>query len=475
MRYRFLSRSLLLKWLAALAVAGCGGKGDDSPRPLKVESVSPIGASFVERFEAIATDGNAGDQIYNHWGGNQPRITRHADGTIRVLYLKTSGGLVNWRLMKRAPATASWTEEATGTSTDDVVLVRDPVSDLAHVVAYWQSVPTVYSSPTFTPGTTIPGSWQELPPTSRHYSAVGIGADGTLCYKASRELPTPVPTSNTQTQYICGRHDGLSTWTWEAQQTMSIGLRYAYDYMFPGASGDANRLVATAQSDLYKTAAGYPNSANNYIFNGIRLYSTGAGDTASWSQSELVVPYSAPPSTTSVPTARQKDGFIDSAGRVFSTYFVEPSAGASTPARGHYTVMADSAGNVLFGTRWASVPTFGGTRIFEDGKNRLWLLWTGQGSLFTYVYLYPIIEDPVTHVFSLGAMTDLSTAFWPYSINGMPMLAVPRGGQLIDNVVDATFAASDTVYVSGSPLGPEYPNGKADHQRIFYFRIHLPD
>jgi hypothetical protein len=435
-------------------------------------SSTAVNVPYMERMEQVATNGNGGAGITNQWGGHQPRVTHHNDGTVRLLYVANNpaGGLY-WVLMRRSAAAQSdWSQEAIGTSYDDLVLLRDPVSDKAHVVAWPNSVPTVYSSPSFG-AATIPGSWQVFSPNSRHYSAVGIGADGTVCLKASVELTSSVPTSSANTVYQCGKQGSTGTWTWQAQQTQYIGLRHAYDYMFPGGFGQMNQLVATAQRDLYKTAAGLPYLTNPYVFNGTRWYTTATNTKASWTQADTRAPIYAASTATVAPTARQIDSFIDSSNRAWSIQqTIDPTNAVPS---GLYAVIANSAGTVLYSKK-LPIPSYGFARVFEDAKGRRWLLWTNQGSQATQATLYRVTDTGGSApTLTLSNAVDLSRAFGAYSINAAPTLALPRGGQTVGNVVEGSFAACEGTYVAGQSLVCS-PSGTGV-QRVVHFRIRLPD
>lgn len=390
-----------------------------------------------------------------------------------MLYLRNStNGLLNWRLMKRAPGGApTWTQEAAGLSTDDVTLSRDPINDLAHVTAWPNSVPTIYSSPKFE-GTPIPGKWQVLGSSSRHYGNTGIGPDGTLCIKVSLETTTAA----TSTQYSCGKFNStIKNWTWGPQITKTIGNRLAYDYIFPGSSGNPAQFLATAQNDLHKDAAGLralAASEGSYVFNGVTQYLTGIADVKSWQTSEIVLPYFAPGTATTAPYVRQIDAFVDSKKRVFTSYWVDDPLKA-TP-RGIYLVVSDSTGNIKFKAPWSVLPTYGFVRIFEDNIGRLWLLWTAQGTAITQVHLYRINEATTpTMAFSLSNKTDLSSKFAPYSILGSPQLSLQRGGQNIGNALDGVMVACDGTYITGKTLDCT-PRGE-NRQRIIQFRVRLPN
>ena len=431
---------------------------------------------YVERFEQVAHDGND-TNVSNHWGGHQPRVTVHNDGSVRLLYLQPATNGYTWRVMKRsAAATPDWIQEASGFSTDDAMMVRDPNTDGVYVVAWPNSVPTVYALPTGT-STVIPGIWQNLTWNSRHYSGTGIGPDGTLCLKTSVELATTTQTNNTETVYECGKFNAASrSWSWNPQVTQWIGLRHAYDLLFPGGFGNNAQLVATAQYDLYKDAAGCPycNTANTYVFNGVRFYTTGVANASSWFQADTVVPYPIPSGATTAPFVRPFDTYVDTNHRVWTGYVVSNPENGTSP--GIYLVVSDLSANILYKAQLTALPqyTSGRFRIFQDSKGRFWLLYTNQGSQATQVFLYPVTVSGTTSLYvQVGAKTDLSNAFVPYSILGTMLLAVPRGGQAIGNSVNAEMVACDGTYVSGQSLNCS-PNG-SNLQRIFHVRIRLPD
>ncbi len=474
-----ISTQLLCAIAIAAAIAGCGGNtASDSPSStilksgIKTADLQPSPPTLGS-FELVADDGNAGKPISNDWGRNQPRVTRHNDGTLRVLYLPyTTDGKVHWTLMKRPAGATTWQAEETGVSTDDVVLLRDPQTDLAYVIAFPDSAPTAYASPGFAPSA-IGSGWQVF--SGRHYGGVGIGSDGRVCLKASLESDTV----HTQTHYICGKYDGISAWSWGSKVTRAIGERHAYDYLFPGGYGDLSRLIASSQSDVLKSATIYKDLGGiDYVFNGARQYQTGiaSASDAEWSENELFGPYSpmavppppAPP--PSAPLARQLDSFIDSRGRMFSSYFVD----SSSAARGFYLAVTNAHKDALYDARWTQLPAYGEVRIFEDGSHRLWLLWTASVNKGNFI-LYPIVENATTHAFSLGTGTDLSADLqqnWLVSTQ----LAVPRGGQVLDDKkqVDGILVACPNPYKvpnTGNVCDPDN-TGK---QRIFHFTIKLPD
>lgn len=452
--------------------------------------VAAVTTPFVDRFESVAQDASITGIPYvsNSWGLHQPRITRHSDGSIRVLYLNTDSSTnVIWHVMLRDNA-GQWSQEASGISTDDVVLMRDARNDRAYVLAWPSSVPTIYASPSYTTSQ-IPGSWQVLGSTARHYGNAGISSDGTVCLKASREFSTLPLTSITNTEYACGSFSTSSeTWNWSVLVPHNIGRRYAYDYIFPNPSGLASgSMYAASSSDLHKDASDVPNldpGWGNYVFDGIRFYSTALNSDATWANTDNKISADAAEawaaatgSKVQAPTMRLHESFIDSRGRIFAGYFAEDPSDSSV--RGMYMAVTNSSGSMLFQAKWPRVPTFGATRIFEDSQNRLWLLWNGQGSRSTNVWLYPIIETTNGGVttFTTGAYTDISASFNPYSIQGSLYLAVPRGGNDKSLFVDAIYNTCWTTYQSGVNFDSSkcYNSDRSGRQRVFYTRIRLPD
>ncbi len=342
------------------------------------------------------------------------------------------------------------------------------------------------------------GSWPVVSPGSRQYGGVGIGPDGTLCVKASTQGTEDNATGNTQTILSCGKYVA-GNWSWDAMKTVSIGKRHAYDYLFPGAFSPG-QLVGVSQSDLYKDVAGYPNSNALYIFNGYGLYTANPGNLI---PNDLQAPYPLTPQgnikiAIGVPQARLYDTFITSNKRLLSTYRGVPGDDnfAKAPELGFYLVAATADGTVLQRKRWAELPTYGNIRIFEDSKQRLWLLWTGQGPSQSNMRIYPLLEQIGSATpYTLGTYVDLSDVFkagptW-YSIMGAPFLALPRGGQAITrpaledgDIVEASIAACDTTYdelkASNASNGTNfsiadkcYTRGE-NKQKILSFRMHLP-
>ncbi|MYM25896.1 hypothetical protein GTP46_25025 [Duganella sp. FT135W] len=445
---------------------------------------------YVDRFEAVATDANVGvnDTIMNSWGGHQPRITRHADGTVRIAYLYTdrTTGTPYWRLMKRAPTTSAvgtWAQEAIGPTTDDVGLLRDARDDSAYVVTWPNSVPTVYaSSSSFKTPVVVPGSWQVLPAKFRQYGNFAIGADGTICVKASRELANPIVTSQARTEYACGKYTAATkSWTWGTQVQHLIGLRHGYDYLFVSPKGIGDGLYGVAQRDLYKTASNVPlldPSTFPYVYNGNRAWRSGLSSDASWAQTDSTAPIAAPTGATKAPAAKLIDSYVDSKGRTFTSLHKEDPTNSSV--YGTYLTVTSPTGVVLYDGRWPTIEIYGNVRYFEDAKGRQWLMWTNRGTKSSQFFIYPVKETAGADgklSFTLGAYTDVGKATLPYALDGVTFLAAPRGGNPESLYVDAIMNACTTTIVSGVPYDSSTchnVDGKG-LQSVFYMRIRLPD
>lgn len=434
----------------------------------------------LDAFEAVARDAlgsTSAGTIVNHWGGHQPRVTVHNDGTVRMLYVvddPTRG--LSWRLMKRGAGSTGWSVEGSGATQDDVYLLRDPTTDAALVIAWPNSVPTVHATPGLAPQP-LPGQWQTMAATSRHYSGAGMSADGTLCLKASVEKATPIPTSNTETTYLCGKLTAKADAPqWYAQQSRAIGDRHAYDYLFPTTYNGASWLAATAQRDLYKSAAGLPNLSANYVFNGVRGWGGAIDDATRWVQSDLVMPMATPANATTSPLQNQVDALLDSRSRMLTLHFADSDG--DTAVRGFYLTVAGLDGRVLSSRRLDGVPTYGTLRLYEDARQRLWLVYANAGSTASQFWLLRLSEltgatgEPL---FSVGEKVDFSQAVWPYSLIGAPLLAVQRGGNAAGMAIYGQFDACATTYESGAfnTVGCFGNNGQGA-ERVFHFRIRLP-
>lgn len=451
------------------------------------QSQAAVTKAYVEKFEPVATNAAIGNNglISNVWGAHQPRITVHADGSVRILYVSpnTSGSLT-WNLMRRSPA-GVWSKETSGQTYDDVALLRDPRDDRAYVLAWPGSVPTVYAAPSFLP-VKVPGTWQPLGPTARHYGNAGIGSDGTVCLKASREFNVLPLTSSSNTEYSCGNYNGATgIWTWSAFVSHPIGNRHSYDFIFPNPAGLPAGLYGVAQSDVHKTVPQLNNLATEtYVFNGGRFYRTptmtdkATATDGGWMQSAAYAPLPVASLTvTTPPVRRMQDSLIDSKGRVFSIYYEQDATNTSIRSRNISVTNKD--GVVLTEIRTATLPAPGSSRLVEDAKGRIWVLWGTNGSKSTQLLLYPIVESgtAAAPTFTVGAPTDLSAPVFPYVLDGIPYIAAPRGGNAKSLYIEAEFNACANQYVSGANFASNtcYNIDKSLLQRVFYLRIRLPD
>lgn len=387
---------------------------------------SPVTTPYVMRVETVATDGRtgAGD---NGWGGHQVRYTTHADGTEHALYIR--GGLNdttrNWRLVKRA-ANGGWSEAATNQTHHEAHIVRTS-DDRVHVVAFPNNVATIYSSPSFAPVTIRPG---EMPKVLT-YVGVGIGADDTIVIKSYTDPCSPC-TAATTAVWASGAWNGAS-WAFHPVVQQYVGDRYAYDYVLPGAFGNPDEFVHVANRDVLKAVAGLPNLTASYVWDGMRAFVSGITNTTAWRQFD-VMPRRTPPSNTTTSAAFMyfMDVFADSSHRLITLHRVTDPAGPS----GLYLTVDDAAGHQLY----QGIPSYQGgyPRIFEDSKGRLWLLALQSGT--PHVRLYRVNSD-----FTLGAYTDLSSAFANRPIGERARLAVPRGGNLVDNTITGYYPYGATI------------------------------
>ncbi|RFP12390.1 hypothetical protein D0T25_24965 [Duganella sp. BJB488] len=450
---------------------------------VSASSAATVTVASVDRLEQVATDASTGalSTIPNLWGGHQPRITRHADGTVRILYITVdSTAMLTWHLMRRTPA-GVWGQEASGPSTDDVGLLRDPRDDRAYVMAWPGSVPTAYAGPTYN-SAKVPGSWQILPSKYRQYGNVGIGPDGTVCLKASREINVLPVTSQDKTEYACGKYDAATKlWTWRAQVSSYIGLRHTYDYLFPNPRGLDQGLYGTAQRDLHKSASNVPlldPARPPYVYDGARTYSGKFGvlptSPDTFAQFDHIQPIPAPVGATAAPMAKLTDAYMDSKNRIFSSHHKEDPLDSTV--YGTYLTVSSPSGQVLYSAKWAGLEIYGATRIFEDAKGRLWLLWSNRGSRTSEIRVYPIIETTSpTLKFTLGPYFDLSKQLGTYALDGTIFIAAPRGGNAPSLYVDAIMNACTAQYVPPNVIGSCYNADGSGLQRVVYLRIRLPD
>ncbi|MYN47379.1 hypothetical protein GTP23_20250 [Pseudoduganella sp. FT93W] len=466
----------LIAVAACLAAAGLA----------QAQTTTAVTVPYIDRFEFVAGDGSLGPAgtIPNNWGGHQSRITRHLD-SVRLIYTRTdAAGNITWQLMKRG-TNGGWSKEFSGPTTDDVSLLRDQRgNDRAYVVAWPAGVPTVYTSPLYAP-VAIPGTWQVLPSKYRQYTNTGISADGYLCLKVNRELPTTsaMQTSNVRMEYQCGRTDATRTaisWGWAGQVTHVVGLRFNYDYIFPNPQGRVEGLHGVATKDVYYTVSDVPKldaSKFPYVYNGANSYVT-ALRADNYKAQTAVSPVPVPTGATAAPVAKLMDSFIDSSGRMFSSYHKEDPRDASV--YGTYVVVQDAQGKVLFDKKWpATLETYANVRMFEDAKNRIWLLWSNRGNRASQLRLFPVIESGTAAApsFTLGAWTEVGGPTYPYALDGNIYISTVRGGTSKSQYVEMLFNACTETYTAGIAYNGNncYHADRSGLMQIYYARLRLPD
>src|SRR5262249_49367901 len=152
------------------------------------------------------------------------------------------------------------------------MLVRDPATDTAHVVAFPAQIAKVMSSPSFAPVTIRSGEWNVQ---DAAYQGVAIGSDGTLVVKNQYDYLTGgVSTKDTATDYAAGKWNG-SAWVFNPVVKKYIGERYCYDYILPGAYGNTSEFVGVSTRDVTKVVAGLPNLTAAFAWDGVREYRSG--------------------------------------------------------------------------------------------------------------------------------------------------------------------------------------------------------
>ena len=421
----------------------------------------------VERVEVVAEDALAVDSRLpaNHWGRHQSRITRHADGSVRVLYLQRSeAGDLAWRVLLRRPQ-GGWREEAEGHSTDDVNLLRDPSDDRALVHAWPRSVPTLFESPRYEPDV-VPGPWERIDTGTRHYSALGISPTGVLCLKATASRS---PTGQSRNFYSCGeRRDG--GWRWGAQQELAVGPRLAYDYLFP--SNEGSELTAVAQLDVHRDVLGQPQLSRPWVFNGVRAVRTPLRGRGNPHIAEIAPALPVARGATEAPILTQSDALIDRRGRLVSIQFGDDPADAA--GRGFYGSIGAAGQDRFRRQRLEGLPAYGWVRVAEDEHGRLWLLWNNKGSQGSQMTLHRLQAEDDGDL-RVGPAIDLARAFGRLAMDGPPFLAVPRGGSKPADVIDGVLPACERPYEEGAKSAPTPCYSGGNTQRFIYFRIRLPD
>lgn len=384
----------------------------------------------VKRVEVVASDARPGDRG-DGWGGHQPRYVVHDDGVERLLYIRgdLSGPGRNWRLMRRAP-NGGWAQEATGQTDSDAFLMREPITDTAHIVSFPNQTPTVHSQSGFLP-VRIPGSW---PTQANAYQGAGIGPSGALVIKTQFDQKlNNVDTQTTETHYGAGQLVGF-TWEFNPVVKKYIGERYAYDFILPGAWGNPAEFADVSLRDILKGVAGFPGLNVSYVFDGVRQVRTGLSDSQGWAQVDLIPKRSIVVDGAITHMAGQ-DVFADSKGRLLSLYRIaDPGKDVASFV---FLTASDAAGNRL-GPQ-IKLDLGGNLRFYEDAKNRLWLLQIVSGTV-PWVRLHRLRDD-----LSIASTVDLSKAFPSLGYDGFVHLATPRGGNTLGDTITGAYPAGSKV------------------------------
>jgi hypothetical protein len=393
----------------------------------------------VRKIAGGASQGSGGAA----WGGHQPRVIHHKNGTLRILYLYgdriVNSTVISWRLMKRPAGSTLWSLEAGGSTAYDALLLRDPISDSAHVIAFPNKVPTIHSSTNAFKPITIPGwSGKDI----NIYNSAGIGPDGRLVLKLYHDRKDPDLDISTDLLFISGKFNGTS-WNFTPVYSRYIGPRHVYDYIFPGAFGDLNAFAATTMRDMNNRVAGLPNLIANYVWDGLRQYNMKINDPSSM-VADYNIPIGTPPSTTTTVAnwMGQNDTFIDSRRRMLN--FTRINDPKNPPAQTRFTV-TNNMGDYLH----RSVPTAdgtiggGGIRIIEDAKKRLWITeFVNSPTDGVMAKVYRLNSD-----FSFGPAYNLSSSFPNLPFKGHTFIAVPRGGNMLGDSFEGYFVSdTDIVY-----------------------------
>jgi hypothetical protein len=266
-------------------------------------------------------------------------------------------------------------------------------------------------------------------------------------------------TLDTQTHYISGNCDSGGNWTWQTKVEKGVGLRHAYDYIFPGAK--TGKFIGLSVYDTTKAVAGWPNCPNSYIFDGVTRYESSYGSDT-FSSNDIIAPL--PDSATAgEPIQRPDNQYIDSQNRIWTcTERADPNNGGYA---GHYITVSDLNGNVLLDQKW-SLSAFGHTQIFEAMDGHLWLIWANEGGSYTQFSVYPITVGFGPFSATLGTEVDLHAAIGTNRIrtSGHVNLAHPRGGNIRTNFIEGKM----TCYTS------QYPAAGSGANLIFYFRVKVP-
>lgn len=444
-----------------VVASNAGGSTSSTSQTVLISSSSgllpnlpTVGTPVIDKFEVISSSGST---TQSYWGAHQPRITRHADGSIRALVLV---GSTNHAVYKKNGDEGTWSLEHSASGTDDAYLLRDPVSDAA-VVVYDDPTDriSIRTSPSFAK-TVFPSNWIY---DGRDYAGVGMGSDGTLVYKQSNEVIGGSSNTNNTAMEINSGKLVSGSWVFNSSTKMmkTIGRRHGYDYIFPNTA--TNQVTSMAVIDMNipqvtdYSLSGY--GGFQYIFNGIHTYRFGYS-SVSGALETLTVPWMTPANNSTCPERRQVDGFIDSSGQLFASYqqAVNRDSYGSNGADGFYTTLASADGTAISTKFWNILPNYGKIRIIQDGSGQYWLIWSNSGSSPQF-RIYPMTIS--SGVMSASSFTDIAGPLISAGVNmndnSTFYITSPRGGNPYRN------------YVDGIVITPS-----ANNFAHYYFRLRLP-
>ena len=399
-------KSLHATALFALAVVAVGCVTRVAPLP----PGPGISVPTVTRSEIISSDGlSAHVDRGNGHGGHQPRVTLHADGTQRVLYVGggRDGAERWWKLMKR-PTGGSWSLEAQGQTNNEALLVRDPTTDLAHVISWPGDRPHVSSAPSFS-AAPIPGAWQ---PQGSPYVGAGIGEDGTLVLITYYDqMLDGTYSKDCERHWASAKWNG-SAWAWTPVQKKYIGLRRSYAYVHVAPFGTAGEAAWTSMYNGLKEHWA-PNVTGPYVWDNTVLERASVNST-SHTMTDMLPRRNSSSATGEASFMGFQDSIADSKGRILTLTNVRDSRGRSAT----YLDVFGAGGRIHQSqlTQW-NVTGGGNPRLYEDDKHRLWLI--------------EFHGDRDSRVFRINddfALTQVGALRFSHRYEGFGRIAVPRGG-----------------------------------------------
>jgi hypothetical protein len=341
----------------------------------------------------------------------------------------------------------NWYEVTRGKTVEDVYLLLDPVTQRKTVIAYPKGIPAAYSSPGYAMST-IDASWPVVSgyKQTRQYGGAGVGADGTMCVKASHELSS---TYDTHTVLVCGKYNSSGVLQWGSQtqshfESSQSRDRHAYDYIYPGGTGSMPEVLATAQRDVLISGT------SSYSFNGVEKWDAGISGTSITSfNSSLFYPQS----SNNYDVRQESDSLVMSNSLVLSAVRIQPQGSQSSTWA--LTVLNLQTG--LFTDTALPLPTSGYVRLMEPYPGHLYLLWTNRGAS-SEARIYQLTKDTSNGVRYLlnTNYQDISSQLFSGGrmIKDAVYISAPRGGTTASrNVVDAFFlTCSDNVCANYTPM-----------------------